>query len=79
MSSYLTCIPAYGRDYASAEEVKKAWEDEKDFQIEDVSSRFNGSLINKVDAKNFDVPGVKIRYKKLKRVVEIVVGESVEA
>ena len=36
-------IPAYGRDYKTAAEVKKDWEAGKDFMIADVSCRWNGS------------------------------------
>lgn len=60
---YLTCVPAYGQDYKSGKEVQTAWEEGKDFLVQDM---FRSGYINKNDAK----PGMtlNIRYKKLTQV-----------
>jgi len=47
--TYLTVVPAYGRDYKSQKEVKAAWAEGKDFRIEDMSSPDNGRYVNKDD------------------------------
>lgn len=63
----LTLIPAYGRDYKSIKAVKQDWEAGKDFQIQDISSSWNGSYTSIKDIH----PEVKIRYYKLTKVVII--------
>ena len=63
----LTLVPAYGRDYASAKAVKQDWESEKDFQIQDISSKWNGSYTSIRD----NHPSVKIRFNKLTKAVII--------
>ena len=63
----LTLVPAYGRDYASAKAVKQDWESEKDFQIQDISSEWNGSYTSIRDSH----PSVKIRFNKLTKAVII--------
>jgi hypothetical protein len=72
----LTVVPAYGRDYKSEEEVKKAWEAGKDFLIQDISCRWDGSYVNISDMKNHAQQGityssVRVRYKKLRNVTII--------
>jgi hypothetical protein len=58
----MTLIPAYGRDYKSAKDVKADWEANKDFEIADITHRNCGAYINKQDAP----PGqYNIRYNKL--------------
>jgi hypothetical protein len=61
----MTLVPAYGRDYKSATEVKADWDADKDFRIQDISSPYDGSYINKQQAKAGDT--FKIRYSKLKK------------
>lgn len=56
----LTLIPAYGRDYKSTKAVKQDWEANKDFQIADISSKWNGSYTSIKDNHK----EVKIRYKR---------------
>jgi|AJXC01.1.fsa_nt_gi hypothetical protein len=53
-------IPAYGRDYATAAEVLKDWNDGKDFIISDMSNQWNGKYCSIRDGLD-----VKIRYRKL--------------
>ena len=63
MAQWLTVTPAYGRDYTTAEAVLEHWLDAKDFIIRDVSSRWNGSYVNKDDAPKDTV--IKVRYARL--------------
>ena len=37
MNNMLTLIPAYGRDYDNEDQVRKDFQDNKDFQICDIS------------------------------------------
>lgn len=66
----LTAIPAYGRDYATAEQVRGAWAAKRDFLIQDP---FEHGYIN-IDDKPDDVI-LNIRYNKLRRVVLIRLGD----
>jgi len=71
-SSYLTVVPAYGKDYKSKAQVMQAWNEGKDFQINDMSSRYDGSYINKQDADNQGgLRAINIRYNGLRKVVVI--------
>ena len=66
---FTTLVPAYGRDYKSAKEVKADWDAGKDFQIANAFSPDDGKYINKADAR----PGqsFNVRYKKLTQIVVI--------
>jgi len=68
----MTLVPAYGRDYTSAKAVKADWDAGKDFIIRDISSRYDGSYINKQDAER-DMKGQSLtfRYKRLAQIVVI--------
>ena len=66
MATHITVVPAYGRDYRSKEEVLQAWEAGNDFQIRDVSSRWNGSYINKEDAGKSGLSTVDVRFNSLR-------------
>lgn len=61
--TYLTAVPAYGRDYKSKKEVQADWDANKDFAVQSFTG---GGYINKADAK----PGmvINIRYKNLTQV-----------
>ena len=63
----ITLIPAYNRDYKSAEAVKQDWEAGKDFQIADISSAWNGSYTSIIDNHE----EVKIRYSRNTKAVII--------
>ena len=67
---YVTLVPAYGRDFKTAKEVKAAWESGKDFQVCGWGPS-DGTYINKADAE----PGTtyNIRFKKLANICPIVV------
>ena len=56
--------PAYGRDYKTEAEVRAAWNDGKDFRMENGPAA--GGYINKGDAENMGVPTgeVNIRFNK---------------
>jgi len=58
----VTLVPAYGRDYRSAKEVKAAWDAGQDFQIQSFGDPDDGRYVNKPQ-----VPGrsFNIRYKRL--------------
>lgn len=66
MPEYLSAIPAYGRDYKSKKEVMAAWNEGKDFLIQDM--RHSG-YINK-DDKPANVV-LNVRYKNLMNVCVI--------
>lgn len=70
---YITLVPAYGRDYKTAKEVKEAWAAGKDFQINDMSHRNDGGYVN----INDDTTGMtfNIRFKKLANVAVIKGGK----
>ena len=59
----MTLVPAYGRDYKSAQAVLDDWNADKDF-IDTESGRY----VNKTDADTFaPAATIKIRYHKLTR------------
>ncbi len=62
----LTLVPSYNRDYKSKKEVQEAWDADKDFTINDMSSPNDGGQINKQDATKGMT--LNIRYKKLTQV-----------
>ena len=66
---YLTCVPAYGRDYTSAKAVKSDWNAGKDFKICDLFSGEDGRMINKQDGREGEV--YNIRYKRLTQICVI--------
>jgi len=69
----MTLVPAFGRDYKSQKEVLADWDANKDFIIQDISSRWDGKPANKQDFEN-DPDGpdsVNIRYKKLTMVMVV--------
>lgn len=66
MKGTLTVIPAYNRDYGSKQEVEKAWNEGRDFQI--VTLGHGGKYINKQDAQRNGVGKIKVRYNKKKYV-----------
>jgi len=67
---FLTVVPAMGRDYTSVAKVKADWNAGKDFMINDMSSRHDGSYINEEDADNAGIT-VNVRYAKLRKLCVI--------
>jgi hypothetical protein len=60
---HLILIPAYCRDYKTADEVKADWEAGKDFIIMNVTSRWCGKPCSIRDYKDGVPEGSYIRYK----------------
>jgi len=70
----LTLTPAYGRDYKNAADVKKDFNDDKDFIVSNFFSPYDGKSANKSDLKSETVSAyshVNIRYNKLMKIVVI--------
>lgn len=65
---YLRVKPAYGRDYKNQTEVKKAWGENKDFQI--ASDFYHGSYVNKSDAEREGVH-VIVYYDRGKKSLQV--------
>lgn len=68
MSTYLTVIPAYGRDYKSQAEVRAAFNAGADFIIKDFFSGQDGRAINREDAQRAGVK-LSIRYARQTKVI----------
>jgi len=64
-------VPAYGRDYKSARDVKSAWLGEKDFMIQDFFSPYDGKVTNITDCQRDGIREVYIRYQRLTKVARI--------
>lgn len=67
--SYVTCEPAYGRDYKSKKAVLEDWNAGKDFRINCFAHPKDGSYVNKHDA----APGetYNIRYDQQRKVLPV--------
>ena len=63
----ITLVPAYGRDYRNSSDVKKDWNEGKDFIIQDIGCRWDGKYANKADIPD----DVKIRYNELRSITII--------
>ena len=68
MLHYTTVIPAYGRDYKSANAALKDWNDGKDFIIQDISDPYDGKPCSCRDFAG-KARHIMIRYSKLTKVV----------
>ncbi len=69
MSTYVTAVPAYGRDYKSAKAVKEAWNAGRDFRIQSYNE---SGYVNKEDWAIYGVGRkLSIRYNNLRSVVNI--------
>ena len=64
----ITMVPAYGKDYKSVRAVKKALQNQSDFRVQDMSSKWDGMVGNLRDLKNEGHVEVKVRYSKLNKV-----------
>jgi hypothetical protein len=65
MSKYVTVTPAYGRDYKSQREIKKDWNDGKDFILQP-----DGCYISKKEADGAHLK-VMGRYQRMTKVVQL--------
>ncbi len=66
---YLTVVPAYGRDYKSKKAVLADWNLGFDFQINDLSSPYDGAYVN-VNDKPVDTH-LTVRYSSQQKVMVI--------
>ena len=64
-----TLVPAYGRDYKTAKDVKADWEAGKDFRIADISSRWDGSYCSREDFSN--TSQIMIRFNNLTKITKV--------
>lgn len=62
----MTLTPAYGRDYKSKKEALKAFNDNKDFEVNDFLFR-GGIYTNKADLIKLGYRTVTLRYGKLRK------------
>lgn len=67
--TYMTVVPAHGRDYKSAKAALADWHANKDFIIRSVMSPDDGRYINKQDAAGMEGVKINIRYNRLTRIV----------
>lgn len=68
----LHVIPAYGRDYKSVTAIKESLGRGEDFQIADISSRWDGCYANLESLRTEDGPThLTVRYSQLRKVVVI--------
>ncbi len=67
----MTLTPAYGRDYKSAKAAKADYNADKDFVINDVSSPWDGSYVNKSQLKDQGNRPINIRFNQLRKVTVI--------
>ena len=65
MSYSRTLVPAYGRDYTTAMQVKLDWYAGKDFTIADFFDKYDGKYTNIEDVKRAGIKQVGIRYARL--------------
>lgn len=69
--NYVTITPAYGRDYKSQKEVLAAWNENRDFIIEDFMHPDCGRYVNKEEAKSSPGTTWNIRYSKNSKVLPV--------
>jgi hypothetical protein len=68
---FLSLAPAPKRDYKKPEEVQKDWDNNLDFQICDISSRYDGMLINKQDAPVGNTMKIHYKSRTLVHLIEV--------
>ena len=76
----ITLFPqVYNGDYKSKKEVVKAFENNKDFKINNPIgeySKWHGAACNKEDLLNMGITKVRFRYNKLQEILTIDVEEK---
>lgn len=63
-----TVVPAYGRDYKSAAEVRNDYEDGKDFTVQDISCPWDGAKVSIRECEDMGIR-LRVRYNRLTEVV----------
>lgn len=77
MAKYITVSPAYGRDYKSSREALQAFNEEKDFILEDVMDGYAGKPVNKSQLQQAYAPCyVNIRYYGKRRVIQTALSRA---
>lgn len=74
MVTYVTALPAYGRNYGTAKQVREAWLAGKDFQIADMFSGQDGRYVNKDDLPAGWV--LQVRYNNARDIVKLYRNEN---
>lgn len=75
----LTLVPTYGRDYKSPSEVKEDFHLDKDFIIQDISSKWSGKPANKTSIIQYtNHEKVRIRYSDKTKVTVLDVHSNNE-
>lgn len=75
----LTIVPAYGRDYTTPRAARFDWSRGKDFQIMDISSRYDGaycSLRNRKALVRDGYEALRIRFARREEVVLVPLGDE---
>ena len=72
----MTLTPAYGRDYKSAVDVMKAFNDGLDFIINQISHKDDGRYVTKRELIKAGWSTINIRYNKKRRVIVVNLGEQ---
>jgi hypothetical protein len=73
----LTLVPAYGRDYKSQNEVIEDWNKDKDFQIANAFSPYDGKYCNQSNLKeDKTLTAVNIRYSKLTKIAVLYLAKT---
>ena len=66
----MTLTPAYGRDYKSAKAAKADYNADLDFIVNDISSPWDGSYVNKSQLQDY-AGFLTIRFNQLRKVTSI--------
>ena len=61
--------PAYGRDYKTRGAAQEDWDDNKDFLVNDIMSRYDGKPINKEQTTPRDQ--IVLRFWSLRKVARL--------
>ena len=72
----MTLIPAYGRDYTTAAQVKADWAAGKDFIIANHFNRYDGKPVNLQGCRDAGEIYVMIRYRKLRASIIIKINSG---
>ena len=65
----ITLTMAYGRDCKSQKEIKKLWDENKDFIIADMFHPYSGKYCNKQDMEGQS--GIMVRYNGNRSIMKV--------